>query len=64
MYVMTPSDQKSTPLSYGIPSRISGEKYIGVPQAVVMSCSVDIFAKPKSAILSTASSSLVVQRMF
>lgn len=37
---------------------------MGVPQAVVMSCSVESLAKPKSAILSTAYSSLVVQRMF
>ena len=37
---------------------------MGVPQAVVMSCSLDNLANPKSAILSTAYSSLVVQRMF
>ena len=37
---------------------------MGVPQAVVMSCSVESFANPKSAILRTASSSFEVQRMF
>jgi len=37
---------------------------MGVPQAVVMSCYEESLAKPKSAIFNTASSSLVVQRIF
>ncbi len=37
---------------------------MGVPHAVVISCSDESLAKPKSAIFRTASSSLVVHKMF
>ncbi len=37
---------------------------MGVPHAVIISCSGESLANPKSAILSTAYSSLVVQSMF
>lgn len=37
---------------------------MGVPQAVVISCSEESLAKPKSAIFKTASSSLVVHKIF
>lgn len=64
MYNIMPSDQKSTERSYGSPFKISGEINKGVPQAVVMRQSLEIFANPKSAILSIASWSFVDQSIF
>lgn len=61
---MMPKDQKSTLLSYGCPFRISGEMNNGVPHAVVIRESLEIFAKPKSVILSTASESFVDHKIF
>lgn len=61
---MIPIDQKSTLRSYGWPFRISGDINKGVPQAVVIKESLEILAKPKSAIFKTASESLVDQSIF
>lgn len=53
MYRMTPMLQKSTPLPYPPPFRISGATYPGVPHVVLIKSSPGLMkrARPKSEIL-------------